>query len=583
VNRHRSYYPLDDAPVLDKDEGWNGVNLRLKPDQLPDGMGAAGINLRFEGGVAKPRGGARLLNWSNRSNYLGDPTKIQTYGRPRGGGVYSDPNGVEWIITIAGESTLTAWKCRPGNGSSEIPMPPATPASDVRLIQTWSGMVMLRGPGLTPLFLSDLREGWKEVPYPEAQGAIQPSPVPASDFGVYWQNRLLVVDGRTEEPYADSLWVSDFGANVSVLQGPHEYWNNFRINPGSSDALTGAYPLNEQTLLVVKTGSVHAISGVAGTTTDIAQNAQLETLTLEYGCRSPGTLCQVGRDVWFLSHRRGVVSVALTAQGKAQGVDLPASRDIQPLIDSINWECAHRAVATYHNNRYYLAVPLYGATVNNAVLVYDSTNGAWSGYDNLSGSPVLEWIRFTWLGSQRLGFISTTGLVYLYEDGAYDQMLDEDGVVQWTPVNTVFWSRGYGGREPGRKAFGRMRVCAETWNPYVRCQVNTDGQREAQVLRDAVTMDRTKYMKAGMPAYDPENPNDDHAQPFRDDYSVVLPVEPNTSGVNWDATQIHSWTWPVRRRGGYVQIILQSVTGRTLWRGIEIEMSRAGVRYGKDE
>jgi hypothetical protein len=49
----------------------------------------------------------------------------------------------------------------------------------------------------------------------------------------------------------------------------------------------------------------------------------------------------------------------------------PISAPIDDVIQRINRTYAHRSVATYWNNRYYLAVPLDGSVDNNAVLVYN--------------------------------------------------------------------------------------------------------------------------------------------------------------------------------------------------------------------
>ena len=71
----------------------------------------------------------------------------------------------------------------------------------------------------------------------------------------------------------------------------------------------------------------------------------------------------------------------LHESGKLQGQDIPASDAIQPLIDRVNWDYAHKAVAVYWGNRAYWALPVDGARENNIVAVYDFRNGAWSGYD----------------------------------------------------------------------------------------------------------------------------------------------------------------------------------------------------------
>jgi hypothetical protein len=59
----------------------------------------------------------------------------------------------------------------------------------------------------------------------------------------------------------------------------------------------------------------------------------------------------------------------------------PISAPIDDVIQRINRNYASNAVATYWNNRYYLAVPLDDSTVNNTVLVYNFILKQWESVD----------------------------------------------------------------------------------------------------------------------------------------------------------------------------------------------------------
>lgn len=63
MNRHRAYWPLDDAPLKDGDGGFVGVDERLDPDILPPGMVASATNCRFRNGRVEPRAGVTILPW----------------------------------------------------------------------------------------------------------------------------------------------------------------------------------------------------------------------------------------------------------------------------------------------------------------------------------------------------------------------------------------------------------------------------------------------------------------------------------------------------------------------------------------
>jgi hypothetical protein len=63
--------------------------------------------------------------------------------------------------------------------------------------------------------------------------------------------------------------------------------------------------------------------------------------------------------------------------------------------------------------------------VNNAVIVYNETTGAWEGYDTSRALTVRDWYIARYNGQDRLHFLSEQGLEYLYEEGSTDEVLYE--------------------------------------------------------------------------------------------------------------------------------------------------------------
>ncbi len=63
MNRQRSYWPLDDAPLKDGDARFVGVDERLDPELLAPGWVASATNCRFRNGRAEPRRGIPILPW----------------------------------------------------------------------------------------------------------------------------------------------------------------------------------------------------------------------------------------------------------------------------------------------------------------------------------------------------------------------------------------------------------------------------------------------------------------------------------------------------------------------------------------
>jgi len=583
VNRFRSYYPNDDQESSLGDGSFRGVDMRQDPGSLPDGFVAEAMNMRFNRGIPEPRLGIRLLSWAQP--FLDDdPGLIYPYGtfpegNVAGAGVFADPISGEASLIIA--TTAGVYRARPGTMSASVPLPAGeTIPEQVQLIQTYNGMVMLRGADLDPLYMNDLATGFQTLP--EATNDPANVAIPAASWAVYVSNRLFVIDGRTDALHVDTVFVSDFGTVFDVLEGSLAY-NSFKINQGSSDRLVALYPFNDTTLICAKSDSVYVVSNVYGTNEELSTNARLEPMTKEYGCRAPGSFVSVGADVWFLAHKRGIVSVRQTEQNKLQGVDLAASLAISPLIERINWEYAHNAVAAYYNNRVYFAVPLDNSTVNNTVLVYDTQTQAWAGYDQGDAISIKAWVRMEIAGVVRLLCVSTSGFIGLYEDGYFDQTSDNSGLVVNTSVQTLLRTRGYGGNVSGRKRFVNVELTLSTWWPQFTLTANTDGVRESRDLTTITPFSRVAYRRPHNAAdWDPTNADDDFHTPYREDYAIIIPeggIDPGDNGLSPDLHQELQRSWTLRETGRYVQIEITGTQGRTCLLGIKVDALRGSPRH----
>jgi hypothetical protein len=549
--------------TLEGDRGFLGVDMRRDPGQLEPGLCSLGINLRFRDGRAAPRKGIRLLSWGARSEAGYGPGDILPYGDVAGAGVFNDPiAGGVWLI-IATQAGV--YKTRPGTTGTQMPLPAGVTIPErVQIVQTFSGLVMLRGEGYDPIYCDDLDAGWKTLPVPTGGNLA----LPPSDNGVYFANRLFVIDrSGISASYRDLIFVSDIGSTTDTLSGSQLY-NGFRVNQGSRDGLVGLYKFNETTLLAFKEDSVYAISNIYGTNNELASNARLDSISSEYGLRSAKAVVQVGNDVWFLAHRRGVCSIRQTEQNKLQGVDIPVSRDIEPLIERINWQHAASATMAFWDNKVYVAVPLDNSTYNNAVLVFDTLNQRWCGHDEATALKVFDWLKIPYGGEMRLIYISDDGYVCLYEDGSLDQVPGNAGAWSSTSVQTTFRSRGYGANVPGRKRFGEARLRLATWWPEYSLTAVVEGVEEDRALvtdqtRSAVAYDRPHDATD----WDPTNDNDDFHTPYRGDYALNVTADGLAVGPNGLSADLHQeieLARNVHRRGRYVQLELTGTQGRVV-------------------
>lgn len=578
MNRHRTYGEKDETPTPEGDGAFLGVNARLHPNQLSPGEVASAINARFDEGRISTRKGVRIMAWGAQTYADVEPGTITPYGSVILAESFSDPFGYEWLIIV---TETGVYRTRQGATGLPISLPPGegvTGATD--LIQTYNGMVMLRGADADPLYMTDVDSGWRILP--AADSGLEA--LPKSTQGIYFQNRLFTVDARTDAEHRDSVWVSDFGATSSVLQGELAY-QSFKINQGSADRLVALAKFNDTTLIAAKERSIYVVSNIYGDNSSLATNARLDEVTRQYGCRAARSFVQVGADLWFLAHRRGICSIRQTETNALQGVDIPVSRDIQPLIDRINWEHAGNSVAAVHENRVFFAVPLDNSTYNNAILVYSTLTQKWAGYDTSTAIKVKDFVQFTYGGVVRQGWVSTDGFVCLYEDGYTDEVGDESGTITAQPIATTVRTRGYGGGSSGWKRFTRTVSQVLTWNTSLTITSVMDGRGETASVTSK-TVDNTRYLRPhGKAAWSADNDDDDWDTAFRDDYAVEVndmkvTATDGTGTVAFDILQEKKIENYVNQKGQYMQLEYATTRGRMEIAGVVVDLQRARATQG---
>jgi hypothetical protein len=200
--------------------------------------------------------------------------------------------------------------------------------------------------------------------------------MPPADFGMYFQGRIVLCVGRDE--IAASNYYEPNVFDVTLDQ--------FRINTGANDYIVGFTPFQEDKFLIFQRNSIYyayipppaiAASIDRGINTD----SFIQTLTAQFGCSARRSIQLAGQQVFFLSDR-GVYQLSHTLDLKLIGDQRPLSEPISDLVNRINANTSSGACGLFWNNRYYLAVPMDGATGNNAILVYSLLNQAWESMDS---------------------------------------------------------------------------------------------------------------------------------------------------------------------------------------------------------
>lgn len=182
--------------------------------------------------------------------------------------------------------------------------------------------------------------------------------LPNCTNGIYVNNRLMVTTSWIPGGQFDSGGYGakrDFVAATYVLDYRRFAPNNeFRINQGSADELQALVKIGDSAVLALKSATVGLLTNVTGDLTSLT----LEMIIRNYGVVNPRAAAEVGKDVVFVSPRRGVVSLRQTDQNKIQGTETAFSNPIQQWIDQIDWTLADAIRVAYWNDALYVAAPV---------------------------------------------------------------------------------------------------------------------------------------------------------------------------------------------------------------------------------
>ena len=206
--------------------------------------------------------------------------------------------------------------------------------------------------------------------------------MPAPPFAIYHQRRLVMPYRFTVDDAADSFTsrgILDEVIASDILDSDtyDQIYAQYRFNAGTADFVVGLHSFAEDRLLVFNRNSIHLVEN----TTNL-QGASTRLLTNEVGCVARKSIVQVGNQVIFLSDN-GIYGTQFLDEYNLRGTETPLSEPINETIQRINKSAWENSVATYFDNRYFIAVPLDDSTSNNAILVYNFLNKQWESVDQV--------------------------------------------------------------------------------------------------------------------------------------------------------------------------------------------------------
>ena len=169
-------------------------------------------------------------------------------------------------------------------------------------------------------------------------------PIPNSGYGLYTQNRLLLIHDRDQVAASDVL---DYTHYVAQLQ-------DLKVNTGTSDRLLAIVPFSETVVIAFKESSIHAVWNVYGDLADV----RLDEITREFGLAGPKAVTRVGNQIWFLASDGSIRALMQTSQSKIQVGRRRLSDPVQPIMDRLVASRASQAAATTWDGRVYFSIPI---------------------------------------------------------------------------------------------------------------------------------------------------------------------------------------------------------------------------------
>lgn len=475
-------------------------------------------------------------------------------------GKYSDPNSPEQPWTVLVGATSAGFYSF-GMTSRNVVYPAGFLITEQScIVQANNFLFIFGGPDKQPIYWNGAW-GTTFIPVPASTLGVGFMDIPMSNSALYYQNRLWVVDGKDVYAASQALDFQNFNDLTDV----------FNLNVGTSDFIVTSYPFGNNSIVVFKNHSSYLLQNVSGDLTDVTSTE----ITRQLGIVGINAVTAVGPDIVYISSDRNITSVRLNIQNATQAVTVPLSRNINPLMQRVNWAYASKISVGYWNNLLFVAMPFDNATVCNTVLVYNFITNQWYGEWNFDSSiniAIQGWVVNNYLGQMRLHCITEDGRIFVVNEGHQD--------VSGTTLSDISMSvtsRAY--PMNGENRFNR-RMYADLSTNRVNFSITgyVDGVSESSALITNQTYLRSQSFLFPSPVYAMNNSADDYMQAFRKDYAGLPSesIQPQ-SGFLPESTQDFRIPLIFRRNGRLVWYTVSCTTGIMIVNGLGGE-ARAGYR-----
>ena len=511
----------------DGDIGFVGLNSRDNPSALSAGIVSQSQNFRLDRGVATVRKGLQRKT-------IGGLVGQTVYGV----GTYINSTGQEIIICVVSNGLFT-YNPQTETLSAKINFPAGetiTTQDGCDVVTAIDKIYISRGFSKRPL-VWDLTFGAGSIT------ALPPTAGSGHEFPncsgmLYYANRMIVLGAHHAEQisHPNTLRNNDTISVSNFLDFTHwDALDAFTVNSGSNDQVVGVAPWTLNEFLIFMRNSIFYISVGSsryGTGDGLSADSYVKTLATDIGCSARKSVVQAGGGVFFLSDN-GVYFLQ-PQPASAESMKLltmadPISAPIDDIIQRINKTYAYRSVATYWNNRYYLAVPLDSSVDNNAILVYNFILRQWESVDTYpAGFDVFDFVIAKKDNQRRMYGVDTDKGIFLMEQLDVDEYQDwavgdpnagEPILPFYLPatlealsfphnaINATLKTRRYSFNSIGDKRFStaevemvadagsQIQTIAEVYNPDISTTIDTFG---AQFTEDSARRNGIRKIGTGI-------------------------------------------------------------------------------------
>jgi hypothetical protein len=298
--------------------------------------------------------------------------------------------------------------------------------------------------------------------------------------------------------FTNRLFAVGTGANRNTLYASDildaEIWkttNSIVVGGDDGEDIISIQPFFDYELLVFKPNKIYLVT--ADPTATTASGWTVRLINDKIGCQAAASAIFTNKDVFFLSND-GIRSVVRSAADDFYAVGPTLTEPVKNIIARINRSYIGDANGAFHNNRYYLALPLDNSTTCNYVLVYNTLFGSFEGLWSIAASAMTK-TNFSGGYSTncvKLAIGSPTGQVgHLYD--YLDPDLQGDGNTEFKDYGTSYTSyvvtKAYDFDDKISKKYGSHYEMEFYYSTATGCTIGMKRETDSQYVTIGTSVD----------------------------------------------------------------------------------------------